>query len=224
LIYVQTENWARTYVAYGDSEPLDRKTAVSPVSPITGQPYWSHFHRLTGLQPEKAYHYRMVCRGTNGEEVVDRIREFRTTRYTDAVAVPGDLPGPPFVLDRSNSTYVMTEDIAIFETSRRRQCEAHGERAMKKMRKRTHDLRRRCLPQVCGAIALLICVASQSVADDAGIRVEKFTYKKVGDLEVKADLHRADDEVIRPVVVWIHGGALIVGHRGGEPSSPNDGA
>jgi acetyl esterase/lipase len=32
-------------------------------------------------------------------------------------------------------------------------------------------------------------------------------------LEIKADVHRADDEQIRPVVVWIHGGALINGHR-----------
>ncbi len=111
LIYVQTENRARTYVEYGGAEPLDRKTAVSPVSQITGQPYWSHFHRLTGLEMAKAYYYRIVCQGTDGEQVVDRIREFRTTRYADAVPVPGDLPGPPFVLDRSNTTYVLTEDV-----------------------------------------------------------------------------------------------------------------
>ena len=111
LIYVQTENRARTHVEYGGAEPLDRKTAVSPVSQITGQPYWSHFHRLADLEPAKTYYYRIVCQGTDGEQVVDRIREFRTTRYTDAVPVPGDLPGPPFVLDRANTTYVVTEDI-----------------------------------------------------------------------------------------------------------------
>lgn len=40
-------------------------------------------------------------------------------------------------------------------------------------------------------------------------------YKKVGDLEIKADVHRPADSELRPVVVWIHGGALINGHRAG---------
>ncbi len=47
------------------------------------------------------------------------------------------------------------------------------------------------------------------------IVVKTYTYKKVNGLEIKADVHRADDRVTRPVVVWIHGGALINGHRAG---------
>lgn len=39
------------------------------------------------------------------------------------------------------------------------------------------------------------------------------TYKQVGGLEIKADVHRLDDREVRPVVVWIHGGALIMGSR-----------
>jgi acetyl esterase/lipase len=42
-----------------------------------------------------------------------------------------------------------------------------------------------------------------------------YPYKTVGDLQIKADVYRAEDEILRPVVVWIHGGALITGHRGG---------
>lgn len=42
-----------------------------------------------------------------------------------------------------------------------------------------------------------------------------YTYKKVGDLAIKADVYRSDDDIVRPVVVWIHGGALINGHRAG---------
>lgn len=45
--------------------------------------------------------------------------------------------------------------------------------------------------------------------------METFTYKRVGGLAIHADVHRADDTVLRPVLVWIHGGALICGHRGG---------
>jgi acetyl esterase/lipase len=47
------------------------------------------------------------------------------------------------------------------------------------------------------------------------VRSQTFVYKKVGSLEIQLDVHRADDTVKRPVLVWIHGGALIMGHREG---------
>lgn len=62
-------------------------------------------------------------------------------------------------------------------------------------------------------IAGALSVASMLPADDTRIKVRTYVYKKVGDLEIKADVHRANDSVQRPVVVWIHGGALINGHR-----------
>ena len=45
--------------------------------------------------------------------------------------------------------------------------------------------------------------------------VTTFTDKKVGDLEIKLDAHRLADKEIRPLAVWIHGGALINGGRSG---------
>lgn len=47
------------------------------------------------------------------------------------------------------------------------------------------------------------------------VSVSTFTYKTVGDLEIKLDVHRFDDERKRPVAVWCHGGALINGGREG---------
>lgn len=45
--------------------------------------------------------------------------------------------------------------------------------------------------------------------------VEKHThvYKVVGDCEINADAYRARGRGLKPAVVWIHGGALIGGHR-----------
>ena len=43
------------------------------------------------------------------------------------------------------------------------------------------------------------------------------TYKVVGDCRIKADIYRPDDTDVRPVVVWLHGGALILGSRHGIP-------
>lgn len=49
-----------------------------------------------------------------------------------------------------------------------------------------------------------------------------YTYKIVGDLEIQADVYRADDRAIRPVLVWIHGGALVNGSREDVPRHLRD--
>jgi acetyl esterase/lipase len=49
----------------------------------------------------------------------------------------------------------------------------------------------------------------------AAADMQTLTYKKVGDVEIKADVYNASAGGRRPTVIWIHGGALIMGHRGG---------
>jgi acetyl esterase/lipase len=39
------------------------------------------------------------------------------------------------------------------------------------------------------------------------------TYKTVGDLAIQADVFGVTEEAGRPAILWIHGGALIFGHR-----------
>jgi acetyl esterase/lipase len=56
--------------------------------------------------------------------------------------------------------------------------------------------------------------------DGSGPVRRTFTYKKVGNVEIKADVYlpaaQPPDETHRwPVLFWIHGGALIMGDRGG---------
>lgn len=58
-------------------------------------------------------------------------------------------------------------------------------------------------------------VGRSDAALQAKPKRETHTYKKVGELPIKADVYRYDDQRTRPVVVWIHGGALINGHREG---------
>jgi acetyl esterase/lipase len=65
---------------------------------------------------------------------------------------------------------------------------------------------------------IVACLVLSGLLTDAaagGVRMQTYTYKRVGDLEIKADVYRADDKKLRPVVVWIHGGALIMGGRDG---------
>jgi acetyl esterase/lipase len=68
----------------------------------------------------------------------------------------------------------------------------------------------------CGvAAATGLWLADQAGTAEPDVVMKTHSYKSVGKLQIKADVYRADDDVIRPVVVWIHGGALINGHRAG---------
>jgi acetyl esterase/lipase len=77
------------------------------------------------------------------------------------------------------------------------------------------EFNRRDLMKWLTVSAASCAAARTSLADDAKIMKRTYTYKTVGQLEIKADLHRADDDAIRPVAMWIHGGALIMGNREG---------
>ena len=76
--------------------------------------------------------------------------------------------------------------------------------------------RREFLRLAMGAGAVFSGVA------EGATRSETFTYKKAGQLAIKLDVLRADDRAERPVAVWIHGGALINGHRAAVPRRVKD--
>jgi acetyl esterase/lipase len=44
---------------------------------------------------------------------------------------------------------------------------------------------------------------------------QTFTYKQAGDCAIQADVYRAHETTKQPVILWIHGGALIMGDRSG---------
>ncbi len=110
-VYWQTENRARSYVAYGPTEACEHKTPLSPVSAVTGQPFWSHLHRIARLKPAAKCFYRMVCLGTDGKEVASEVKSFQTIQHAQAIRIPDDVPGPPYVLDKRDATYVLTRDL-----------------------------------------------------------------------------------------------------------------
>jgi acetyl esterase/lipase len=50
---------------------------------------------------------------------------------------------------------------------------------------------------------------------EAKLRKKSFTYKTVQQCAIKADVYQGAGSAPHPVVVWIHGGALIMGSRSG---------
>ncbi len=58
------------------------------------------------------------------------------------------------------------------------------------------------------AAAMLLALAAAAAGQ------KTYTYKTADGVPIQADVYRPNDDVVRPVILWIHGGALIMGHRG----------
>jgi acetyl esterase/lipase len=63
-----------------------------------------------------------------------------------------------------------------------------------------------------GAVLLLFAALQ---APEAPLPKKTYVYKEVAGVKVELDVHRDDSAELRPVLVWIHGGALLMGNRDG---------
>lgn len=64
-------------------------------------------------------------------------------------------------------------------------------------------------------LGLFLLLAVSISSSEAQMSKNTYTYKQVGDLKIQADVFTNGESNSRPVVVWIHGGALIMGNREG---------
>jgi hypothetical protein len=101
----QTNLPAKTYVEYGTSTSYGQTTATPD------RYYALHLHYLKGLHPDAVYHYRLAAIDERGNKIFSSDRTLRTKSFSDAVLIPGGIAGPPYVLDKANTTYLVTEDI-----------------------------------------------------------------------------------------------------------------
>jgi acetyl esterase/lipase len=65
------------------------------------------------------------------------------------------------------------------------------------------------------ALALILSFASLQALRGQEIVRSTYTYKTMGDLRIRADVYRKPDDIVRPAILWLHGGALIMGNRRG---------
>jgi acetyl esterase/lipase len=66
-------------------------------------------------------------------------------------------------------------------------------------------------------LILILLIPTMTKADEPTFQKKTLVFKTVGDVKIQADIYRPDDITIRPCVVWIHGGALILGSRTSVP-------
>jgi len=134
IVYWQSGNDARRvetagqgYVEYGPTAGYGRRTdsfSLPPVCEVVPEkvrvfrkPSWSQFHRLVGLIPGAPCHYRMVHVAPDGTVTRGKDQVLTPDVVPQAIALPGKLAGPPYVLNRANATYVLTADIAAAGTA-----------------------------------------------------------------------------------------------------------
>ena len=65
-------------------------------------------------------------------------------------------------------------------------------------------------------IATLVLLTALQ-ANPAPLPKKSFVTKEAGGVKIELDVHRDDSAQLRPVLVWIHGGALIMGSRSQVP-------
>ena len=66
---------------------------------------------------------------------------------------------------------------------------------------------------LCAVVLAIVTMAGHHDVEAQGLTKRTHTYKTVQDLLIRADVYRAPDDVIRPAILYIHGGALIMGNR-----------
>ncbi len=114
VTYWQVANFGATSrVEYGLTDACKQVTPTTKPGLVLGIPFHNQFHRLTGLQPGKTYHYQMVSIGTDGSESKGETQTFTTKPYEKAIRVPDDVKGPPYVLDKDAAVYVVTRDLVV---------------------------------------------------------------------------------------------------------------
>lgn len=87
-----------------------------------------------------------------------------------------------------------------------------------------HSPTRILLMAVAGSACMALGMVESAPADEKQppepLMKATHVYKTVGEVKISADVYRpADAKEPRPVVVWIHGGALIVGSRSQVPKN-----
>src|SRR5437879_2462126 len=73
---------------------------------------------------------------------------------------------------------------------------------------------RRAFLRALATGAAAVALPPLSFGQEKPIDKKTFTYKSVSQCEIKADVYGNSADKTHPVVIWIHGGALIMGHRG----------
>jgi len=111
VVSCMTARRSKVHVEHGPTPQLG--SATTPPE----RAGWLHIVRLGGLKPDAPRHVRIVAEGEDGKLVRSETMALKPSRIAGAVRVPEALEGPPYVLDKAQTTYVLTRDLAADGTA-----------------------------------------------------------------------------------------------------------
>lgn len=89
--------------------------ALNAQSEASERPTFLQIHHLRELPTDTTIYYRWVGRDVTGETIASVVHELQTSDPApaeDLIELPGTLEGPPYRLDQSGATYLLTEDLS----------------------------------------------------------------------------------------------------------------
>ena len=98
---------AKSHVEYGETVGYGKKTGESD------RCFYLHLHHLKELEVGKTYHYRLVTVDERGNRIATQDATFTTRKIPAAIRVPGNLVGPPYVLDKKGAAYILAKDLNV---------------------------------------------------------------------------------------------------------------
>jgi len=104
VIAWETNLPAKTSIEY------NKQGGNAQTTEISERYFYNHIHYLKNLDPNTIYIYRMRSIDEKGQTIITA-GTFTTGLQGEVIEIPGDLGEPPYILDKSNVTYLLTEDI-----------------------------------------------------------------------------------------------------------------
>ncbi|KPJ55549.1 MAG: hypothetical protein AMS16_04070 [Planctomycetes bacterium DG_58] len=96
---------AKSHVEYGPTAAYGKKTAEPE------RFFYLHQHYLAGLTTGRDVHYRIVAVDERGNRLVGKDRTLTPRTIAGAVHLPGGVEETPYVLDKANTSYVLSDDL-----------------------------------------------------------------------------------------------------------------
>ena len=109
-VALETTQRTNAVLEYGETEQYGKRI-------VDGEAHYIHVFHLSGLQPDRTYHFRMTGTAFNGRKAVSKDCTVKTATPANAVRVPGDMQGPPYELNKANTYYLVTADIKAPKTA-----------------------------------------------------------------------------------------------------------
>jgi hypothetical protein len=103
----QTNLPAKGRIEYGPTASYGSETAESD------RYFYTHIFHLTGLSDATTYHYRLVVEDEVGNVLASPDRTLTTATPSNVIYVPAGVSGPPYNLNSSGKTYLLTQDLVV---------------------------------------------------------------------------------------------------------------